>query len=67
MTESEPLAEKARRLTVETYKYVAIASALRSQAEELEKETWKFLKELERCRTARRQAADTPVTEGDAE
>lgn len=54
-------------MTVETYKYVAIASALRSQAEELEKETWKFLKELERCRTARRQAADTPVTEGDAE
>jgi len=54
MTESEPLAEKARRLTVEIYKYVAIASALRRQAEELEKETWKFLKELERWQNARK-------------
>jgi hypothetical protein len=47
MSESEPLAEQAKRLTQETYKFVAMARALRAKAEQLEKDVWKLLKEIE--------------------
>jgi hypothetical protein len=57
VTENESLEEKAKRLTMETCKIITLAVALRRSAEQLEKETWQFVKELEKGKDAGRQAA----------
>ena len=47
-TEKDPLVEKAKLLREHAQIAVDLAVGLRRLAEELEKETWKCVKELER-------------------